>query len=204
MNNDAKLSRRRFAQVAGLTSAVGPTIVSARALGRQDQPPASERLALGFIGMGTMNRHHLNAFWKRPEVQVLAVCDCDTKRRDHARKTVDEHYDKQTSKGGSAQHCRGFNDFRELLQRSDLDAVVIATPDHWHAIQIIEACKAGNLAYWHRQALLWDPNAWELGNEPEVGVATEPTVTVPMPEQPASKPVTLDRERRDPWKLPAI
>src|SRR5258707_13351706 len=88
MNDDAKLSRRRFAQVAGATTLAGPTIVSARALGREDQATAGERITLGFIGMGTMNRYHINALLKRPEIQVLAVCDCDTKRRGKARKTV--------------------------------------------------------------------------------------------------------------------
>jgi hypothetical protein len=62
MNDDAKLSRRRFAQIAGATTLAGPTIVSARALGREDQAAAGERITLGFIGMGTMNRHHV----KRP------------------------------------------------------------------------------------------------------------------------------------------
>jgi predicted dehydrogenase len=147
MNDDAKLSRRRFAQVAGATTLAGPTIVSARALGRDGQAAASERITLGFIGMGTMNRYHLTTLLKRPELQVLAVCDCDTNRRENARKTVDEHYNQQASKGREAEHCKGYNNFRDLLQRTDIDAVVIATPDHWHAIQIIEACKAGKDIY---------------------------------------------------------
>ena len=139
MNDDAKLSRRGFARAAGVTSWAVPTIVSAAALGREARAAASERITLGFIGMGTMNRHHLGALLKRPEVQVLAVCDCDFKRRENAQKTVDDHYHKLSSKGHDAEHCRAYNDFRELLKRNDIDAVVIATPDHWHAIQVIEA-----------------------------------------------------------------
>ncbi len=147
MNDDARLSRRGFARAAGVTSWAVPAIVSARALGREAPAAASERITLGFIGMGTMNRYHLGALLKRPEVQVLAVCDCDTTRRDSARKTVDDHYNKQATKGRDAAHCRAYNDFRDLLKRHDIDAVVIATPDHWHAIQIIEACKAGKDIY---------------------------------------------------------
>ena len=77
----------------------------------------------------------------------MAVCDCDTTRREHARKRVDEHYAKEKTKGADSKGCKGYNDFRELLERGDIDAVVIATPDHWHAIQIIEACKAGKDIY---------------------------------------------------------
>jgi predicted dehydrogenase len=147
MNDDANLSRRGFAGAAGAAALAASMIVSARALGREDRPPASERITLGFIGMGTMNRHHLGSFLNRPEIQVLAVCDCDTKRRESARKTVDEHYNKSASKGGNSHHGQGYNDFRDLLKRDDIDAVVIATPDHWHAIQIIEACQAGKDVY---------------------------------------------------------
>ncbi len=147
MNNDAKFSRRRFAGAAGAASLAVPAIVSARALGREDKAAASERITLGFIGIGTMNRYHLGSFLKRPDVQVLAVCDCDTKRREAAKRTVDEHYAEAASKSAKPDHCRAFNDFRDLLKRTDIDAVVIATPDHWHAIQIIEACKAGKDIY---------------------------------------------------------
>src|SRR5262245_21696439 len=147
MNDDARLSRRRFARMAGAASIAVPTIVSARALGRGDRAAAGERITLGFIGMGTMNRYHLGSFLKRPDVQVLAVCDCDTKRREAAKKTVDEHYEKESSKSAKTGQCGAYNDFRDLLKRKDIDAVVIATPDHWHAIQIIEAAKAGKDIY---------------------------------------------------------
>src|SRR5207247_4356195 len=147
MNDEATLSRRGFARTAGATSLAFPALVSARALGREEPAAAGERITLGFIGMGTINRYHLGALLRRPEIQVLAVCDCDTKRREHAQKTVDDHYNQQTSKGRESAHCRRYNDFRDLLKRNDIDAVVIATPDHWHARQIIEACKAGKDVY---------------------------------------------------------
>ncbi len=147
MNDDAKISRRRFGGAAGAAGLAVPAIVSARALGREDKAAASERITLGFIGMGTMNRHHLGSLLKRPDVQVLAVCDCDTKRREAAKRTVDEHDETSASKGVKPGQCRAYNDFRDLLKLTDIDAVVIATPDHWHAIQIIEACKAGKDIY---------------------------------------------------------
>ncbi len=149
MKDQAVFSRRSFVTAAGTTAlTLGmPAIVPARALGREGKAAASERLTLGFIGMGIQNSGHLGAFLGTKETQVLAVCDCDTTRREHARKRVDEHYAKEKTKGSAPRDCKGYSDFRELLKRPDIDAVVIATPDHWHAIQIIEACKAGKDIY---------------------------------------------------------
>ncbi len=93
-----------------------------------------------------MNRGHLGHFLGSGDVQVVAVCDVDTNRREDAKKTVEKQYaDKQ--KSGRYKGCAAYNDFRELLGRKDIDAVVIATPDHWHAIPAIEACKAGMDVY---------------------------------------------------------
>lgn len=140
MTRSVSLSRRRFGQAAGLAALAFPSIVRASALGRQDNPPPSERITLGFIGMGVMNRGHLNGFLGRKECQVLAVCDVDSTRREAAKATVEERYsqgDRSDYKG-----CAAYNDFRELIARDDIDAVVIATPDHWHAIPVLEAAKA--------------------------------------------------------------
>jgi predicted dehydrogenase len=147
MNDERGISRRGFTRAAGAAGLAVPAIVSARALGREDKAAVSDRISLGFIGMGTMNRYHLGSFLKRPDVQVLSVCDCDTNRREAAKRTVDEHYQKESSKAAKPEACRAYNDFRDLLKRPDIDAVVIATPDHWHAIQIIEAARAGKDIY---------------------------------------------------------
>jgi predicted dehydrogenase len=137
------ITRRHFAQSAAATALALPIIAPASAAGAdQKATPPSERLTLGFIGVGTMNRGHLGHFLGTGDVQVVAVCDVDTNRREDARKTVEKRYaDKQ--KSGAYKGCAAYNDFRELLARKDIDAVVIATPDHWHAIPVIEACKAG-------------------------------------------------------------
>ncbi len=134
------LTRRDFVKGAAAAASL-PLLVPAAALGAEKKAAASDRLGLGFIGMGTMNRGHLGHFLGVREVQVLAVCDVDTKRREHAKKTVEDRYGKD-AKSGKYQGCAAYNDFRELLARKDIDAVVIATPDHWHAIPVLEACKA--------------------------------------------------------------
>jgi predicted dehydrogenase len=106
----------------------------------RDKAKPSERIALGFIGVGTMGRGHLGGFLGMPDVQVVAVCDVVRERRDSAQKMVQERYgkDKKTEYKG----CKSCIDFREILDRKDIDAVVIATPDHWHTIPCILAARA--------------------------------------------------------------
>ncbi|MCW5755317.1 MAG: Gfo/Idh/MocA family oxidoreductase [Phycisphaeraceae bacterium] len=136
-------SRRRFlVQAMGAAAAVGgaPSLILQRANARGIRLAApSERITLGLIGMGIQNRFHLQAFLKRPDTHVLAVCDVDTTRREHAKALADKAYE--------SDDCAAYNDYRELLARPDIDAVVISTPDHWHAIQVIDACRAGKDVY---------------------------------------------------------
>ena len=96
--------------------------------------------------MGKMNQTHLSVFLGRPQVQIVAVCDVDTNRREHARQKVDKFYG-DNRPDGEYRGCQAYNDFRELLDRSDIDAVVIATPDHWHAAMAIAAVQAGKDVY---------------------------------------------------------
>jgi predicted dehydrogenase len=97
---------------------------------------------MGFIGLGTQGRYLLGTFLGHA-TQVLAVCDVDTTRRNDAKRIVDEHYAKQSSQGG----CAACNDFHEIVNRQDIDAVCIATPDHWHAIITLAALRAGKDVY---------------------------------------------------------
>jgi predicted dehydrogenase len=132
-----EITRRDF--VKGTVGAL-PLIVPGTALGGAPKA-ASDRITLGFIGVGIQNRGHLGHFLGMQDVQVLAVCDVDTTRREHAKNTVEKRYAKN-QKSGQYQGCAAYVDFRDLIARSDIDAVVIATPDHWHAIPVLEACKA--------------------------------------------------------------
>ena len=77
------------------------------------------------------------------DVQALAVCEVDRTRREHAKQRVDKAYEGKTP----SQVCAAYSDFRELVGRKDIDAVCIATPEHWHAIPAIEAMKAGKDVY---------------------------------------------------------
>ena len=132
MPSPTNISRRKFLKATGAVAIATPTILPASVMGR-DNPAPSERITIGFIGLGVMNRGHLGRFLSYQDVQVLAVCDVDTTRREHAKKMVDDKYGEQ-NKNGEAKACDACVDFRELLARQDIDAVVIASPDHWHAI----------------------------------------------------------------------
>ncbi|MCB1226360.1 MAG: Gfo/Idh/MocA family oxidoreductase, partial [Verrucomicrobiales bacterium] len=136
MNPTTLPTRRRFLGRAAATAAA-PFLLPSRIWSADTAP--SDRLQLGFIGMGKMNSGHLRSFLGRPEVQVRAVCDVDTTRRDNAQKTVHEAYQNTD--------CAAYNAFEDLLARDDIDAVVIATPDHWHAFVAIAALKAGKDVY---------------------------------------------------------
>jgi predicted dehydrogenase len=139
MSRASRFSRRRFLKTAAAVSVGGPLILASVS---ELRAAPNERISIGFIGMGIRARQLLDGFLGRPDVQVVAVCDIHTERREAAVKKIDEKYGKD-KKDGASKGCRIFGDFRELLeQQKDLDAVVIATPDHWHAIPCIAAAKA--------------------------------------------------------------
>ena len=136
------ISRREL--LGGIAAvAAAPTIVSASTLGRQGATAPSNRITMGFIGVGFQARGHLNAFVRNDDVKVLAVCDVDTTRRENARKIVEDWYSTDKIYKG----CDTYVDFRELVARKDIDAVLIGTPDHWHCATAIAAVKAGKDVY---------------------------------------------------------
>ncbi len=133
-----RTSRRRFLQTTGAAVAA-PYIITSTALGNADCPAASDRIVMGGIGIGNMGRGDQSDFLHRKDVQYVALCDVRDDVRDKAKATVDDKY--------GNKDCTAYNDFRELLARSDIDAVHIATPDHWHAVMAIEACRQGKDVY---------------------------------------------------------
>ena len=122
------------------------SVVPESVLGAGVLPPPSKRITIAVIGRGAMGSGHVRRLAGDPGFQVLAVCDVDRLRRDEGRDFVDQRYAAERA-AGSYHGCESVNDYRELLDRSDLDAVLIATPDHWHALQSIDAAKAGKDVY---------------------------------------------------------
>ena len=133
-------SRRTFLKQMAASTTVAPFILPSHLWAAESGP--NSRLAMGFIGMGIQNRHLLGNFLGQ-DTQVLAVCDVDTTRREDAKATVDKRY-QQEGRGGN---CAAYDDFREIINRKDIDAVCIATPDHWHAVIMLAALRAGKDVY---------------------------------------------------------
>ncbi len=134
------LSRRSFLASAS-ASAVAPLVWT-----RTAKAAPSEKLALGFLGVGTMGRGHLSGFLGRDTVEVVAVCDVVQERLDSAAEMVGKKYAAR-AKSGAYGGVAKYTDFRKLLEHTGLDAVVIATPDHWHAIPCVTAAKAKKHIY---------------------------------------------------------
>jgi predicted dehydrogenase len=126
----AGYSRRRFLQTTAAASAVFavPCIIPARAFG------ANERIQTGHIGVGGQGNGNLGSYL----TNAIAVSDVDSKRMAAAVKRVEDK---------NQRPCGAYTDYRKLLDRKDIDAVVISTPDHWHALQTIHACQAGKDVY---------------------------------------------------------
>lgn len=126
------LTRRNFIKATAASAVAAPLIVPSTAFG------ANERITMGFIGVGKMARGHLNGFSGRRETEVLAVCDVDTTRRESAHKMVSDKYKKL----GRGDSVKAYVDYMEIILRKDIDAVLIGTPDHWHAAPLIAAANA--------------------------------------------------------------
>lgn len=141
------LTRRRLlnraAKVSGVTAI--PWIIPSFVRGAQANSSPSEQITVGLIGKGIMGSGHLRRLVGDRQIRVLAVCDVDRVRREDGRKLVNETYSQHT--GGTYRGCAAYNDYRELLAREDIDAVVIVTPDHWHSLLAIDAVKAGKDVY---------------------------------------------------------
>jgi predicted dehydrogenase len=146
-------SRRDFLvrSVSGIAAGLAfPTIVPASALGRGTHVAPSNRITVGIIGTGNQGFNDIRSFLQDERVQILAVCDVNRESagywdgkvggREPARRLVEQHY-AEHKPSGVYHGCAAVVDYRELLDRHDIDAVEVCTPDHWHAIPVLEACK---------------------------------------------------------------
>ena len=155
-------SRREFIKSAGKAAAlVGfPSIVPASVFGAA---APSNRINVGAIGTGRISRgHDMPGIWRNERARIIAVCDVDSKRVDEAKAHVNGYYTKTTGKPYDG--VTPYSDYRDLLARKDIDAVVISTPDHWHTIIAIDAVQAGKDVYLQKPASLTIAEGRALSN----------------------------------------
>jgi len=144
MHKDIIITRRGLLKGA-LAAAAAPYVVPASALGLEDRPAPSNRLGAAVIGTGGRGGGHVQGLLQEKDVQVLAVCDVDAGRLANNKRAVEARYSQDAP--GTYAGCSGYRDFREILARPDVDAVVIGAPDHWHGLMSVMAAKAGKDIY---------------------------------------------------------
>ena len=151
-----KSTRRSFLKSTLAASAVmgAPSIVPSSVFGAN---APSNRITLGCIGTGNQGFNDMRGFLRNKDARVVAVCDVNTASygykteeqyygREPARKEVDAYY-AENERSGRYKGCDAYKDFREVLARDDIDAVIIVVPDHWHAIMTIAAARVGKDVY---------------------------------------------------------
>ncbi len=138
---ETHLNRRRFLKKAVQTGALLalPQVIPATALGQGGRAAPSERIVLGGIGIGNRGGYDLGCFLHEPDVQFVAICDVKANRRKAVKEMADAKY--------GNQDCATYVDLRELLARSDIDAVLIATGPNWHGTASMMAAQAGKDVY---------------------------------------------------------
>jgi predicted dehydrogenase len=132
------MNRRRFLATTGMAVAA-PMILSAAPKGKGKRVPPSERITMGIVGWGMMGPGNTAAFLGNKDCQVVAACDLDKNHLQQALDKVNGHY--------GNKDCKPYHDYREMMARKDIDAVMLAVPDHWHALMATEAAKQGKDIY---------------------------------------------------------
>lgn len=132
---DGKLDRRDFMKRASMGAVTaGFTAGIALTGGASGVPGANDRVRVGLIGAGQQGTYDMRDFALQPDVEIVAVCD-----------VYDPNLQKALTMAGA--QAQSYKDFRQVLDRKDIDAVIVGTPDHWHALPMVEACKAGKDVY---------------------------------------------------------
>jgi len=168
------MNRRRFLSAAGVVLAA-PAIIPADAIGAEGRPAPSGRITMGVLGWGMMGPGNTQAFLAQKDCQVVAACDLDQPRLEQAVNTINSHY--------GNKDCRAYHDYRELMARDDIDAVMLALPDHWHALTAVEAARCKKDIYGekplartiaeqqaivkavHQHGRIWQTGSWQRSVE---------------------------------------
>jgi predicted dehydrogenase len=129
-SSSTRVSRRRFLALAAATAAA-PTIIPASAIGRGGAVAPSNRITMGVVGWGMQGPGNTANFMRQPDCQVVATANIDKNHLAASIRAINAHY--------KNEDCKGYHDYREMMARDDIDAVMLAVPDHWHALMAVEA-----------------------------------------------------------------
>lgn len=132
------MNRRQFLTAAGVALAA-PTVLTACAVRSGGRPAPSERITMGIVGWGMMGPGNTDGFMNQKDCQVVAACDLDQRYLNKAVERINNFY--------GNKDCRAYHDYREMMARDDIDAVMLAVPDHWHALTSIEAARRNKDIY---------------------------------------------------------
>ena len=132
MNRIVNFNRRQFLKTTG-AALVLPTILPSRVFGGDGQTAPSNKITMGIVGWGMQGPNNTKSFLVEDDCQVVAACDLDTNHLQDAVNTINDHY--------GNKDCRPYHDFREMMARDDIDAVMLAVPDHWHELVATEAAR---------------------------------------------------------------
>ena len=175
------MNRRQFLAATGLALAA-PTLLPSCVARSGSRPVPSERITIGVVGWGMMGPGNTRAFLNMKDCQVVAACDLDQEPLQAAVNAINGHYQNQD--------CQGYHDYREMLARKDIDAVMLALPDHWHMLTGVDAANAGKHIYGekplartiaeqqalvkavHKNKVIWQTGSWQR-SKPEFHKAAE-------------------------------
>ena len=132
MKSKKSFNRRQFLKTTG-AALVLPTILPSRIFGADGQTAPSNKITIGVVGWGMQGPGNTKSFLVEEDCQVVAACDLDKNHLQSAVKTINEHYQNQD--------CKAYHDYREMMARPDIDAVMLAVPDHWHELVATEAAR---------------------------------------------------------------
>ncbi len=152
-SGSGRISRRRFLASTVALSAV-PAFVPAAVLGRDGQVAANDRITLAVFGVGNRGSSSLRAMEPLPDHQVVAIADCRRDRGELAQQRVEQHYAQRLGVE-SYRGCNLYNDFRDVLEQPDIDAVWGCVPDHWHGVLFSRVIEAGMDLYGEKPITRW-------------------------------------------------
>jgi hypothetical protein len=160
---DKTIDRRAFlhgAAAAAFGIAGYPYLIPASAVGKAGNVAPSNRITVGCIGLGNQGSGLMRSFMGKPDVQIVAVCDVHSTKRQGARELIERRY--ADKRNGGYEGCSAYDDFRDLVCRTDIDAVTVAPPDHWHVPISLAAVRAGKDIYLEKPIGISLGQAWAL------------------------------------------